>query len=105
MTHYINPSPKQGRQSMTKVLRPLPTTPYQQFRYDLESESPRAAYWLESMVFGLMAQVDDMTEDTALELACKIILRDANPSTSQHSATRTRAKLERMPADPANVYA
>ena len=62
-----------------KVLRPLPTTPYEQFRYNLELESPRAAYWLESMVFGLMAQVDGITEDTALELACKIVLQDTKP--------------------------
>jgi len=31
------------------------------------------------MVYGMMAQVDDMTEDTALELACKIVLQDPNP--------------------------
>lgn len=63
---------------MTKVLKPVPTNPYQEFRYKLFEESPRAAYWLESMVFGMMAQVDDMTEDTALELACKIILTKPN---------------------------
>ena len=59
------------------VLRPIATTPYQQFRYDLEKESPRAAYWLESMVYGMMAQMDGMTEDTALELAVKIVLHPA----------------------------
>ena len=58
--------------------KPLATNPYRAFRQDLESESTRSAYWLESMLFGLMAQVDDMTEDTALELACKIVLQDAN---------------------------
>ena len=57
--------------------RPIPTNHYQQFRYSLEMECPRAAYWLESMVFGLMAQVDDMTEDKALELACKILAHPA----------------------------
>jgi hypothetical protein len=57
-----------------KILRPLATTPYEQFRHSLEKESPRAAYWLESMIYGLLAQVDDMTEDRALELACKIVL-------------------------------
>jgi len=59
------------------TVKPLPATPYQQFRYNLEQESPRAAYWLESMVFGIMAQVDDVTEETALELACKIIAHRA----------------------------
>jgi hypothetical protein len=58
----------------------LPTNAYQEFRYKLFDESPRAAYWLESMVFGMMAQVDDMTEDTALELACKIVLQNRTGS-------------------------
>jgi hypothetical protein len=56
--------------------KPLPTNQYQQFRYKLFEESPRAAYWLESMIFGMMAQVDGVDEDTALELACKIVLQD-----------------------------
>jgi hypothetical protein len=60
--------------------KPLPRNPYEIFRQDLFEESPRAAYWLESMVFGMMAQMDGMTEDTALELACKIVLQDVNPS-------------------------
>jgi len=61
----------------TSMLRPLATNPYQQFRYNLEKECPRAGYWLESMIFGLMAQVDEMTEEAALELACKIVAYDA----------------------------
>ena len=64
----------------TNQLKPLPTNAYEQFRYSLFEESPRAAYWLESMVFVIMAQLDGMKEDTALELACKIVLRDANPN-------------------------
>jgi hypothetical protein len=62
---------------MTKAIRPIPTNHYEQFRYKLFEESPRAAYWLESMVFGMMAQMDGMTEDTALELACKIVAHPA----------------------------
>jgi hypothetical protein len=65
------------------ILRPLPTNPYEQFRRDLEAESPRAAYWLESMVFGILAQMDGMTEDTALELACKIVLAKPNGATQR----------------------
>ena len=62
------------------IARPLATNPYEKFRYDLERESPRAAYWLEAMVFSIMAQVDDMTEDRALELACKIVAGPAKPA-------------------------
>jgi hypothetical protein len=61
---------------MATVLKPLPVNEYEQFRYKLFEESPRAAYWLESMVYGLMAQCDGMTEPAALELACKIVLQD-----------------------------
>jgi hypothetical protein len=64
---------------MATVAKPLPVNEYQQFRYQLFEESPRAAYWLESMVFGIMAQMDDITEDTALELACKIVAHDRPP--------------------------
>ena len=67
--------PKQAGDRRTMVM-PLPTNRYEKFRRDLESESPRAAYWLERMVFGIMAQVDGMTEDTAPELACKIVLQE-----------------------------
>jgi hypothetical protein len=31
------------------------------------------------MVFGIMAQMDGMNEDTALELACKIVAHPAAP--------------------------
>jgi spore coat protein U-like protein len=56
--------------------RPQPANQYQEFRYQLYSESPRAAYWLESMVYGLMAQTG-VAEDTALELVCKIVAHPA----------------------------
>jgi hypothetical protein len=81
-----------------KTARPPATNQYQEFRYSLEQESPRAAYWLEAMVFGIMAQLDGMTEDTALELACKIVAHTANPG-ELHSARTPRRKLERMPAE------
>ena len=71
--------------------KPLPRTPYEIFRQALFEESPRAAYWLESMVFGMMAQVDDMTEDTALELACKIVLQDR--ATPGNPRTNVRHKI------------
>jgi hypothetical protein len=64
---------------MATLAKPLPINEYQQFRYQLFEESPRAAYWLESMVFGIMAQMDGMSEDTALELACKIVAHPAAP--------------------------
>jgi hypothetical protein len=82
-----------------KTLRPIPTNPYQKFRHDLELESPRAAYWLESMVYGMMTQLDGMTEDTALELAYKIVLQDANPSNLQSAIDR--CEIGRVcPTDP-----
>ena len=89
---------------MTKLLKPLPLTPYDVFRRDLESECPRAAYWLESMIFGIMAQMDDMTEERALELACKIVLK-ANTSRKNTVQPGRGRSPERMPADPANVCA
>jgi hypothetical protein len=61
------------------VYKPLPVNAYEQFRLELFEESPRAAYWLESMVYGLMAQCDGMTEPAALELVCKIVLQRATP--------------------------
>jgi hypothetical protein len=88
---------------MAAALRPIPRNPYEVFRYSLEKESPRAAYWLESMVFGMMAQIDGITEDTALELACKILL--ANPGKTNTAQPGRRAKRERMPAAAVNVYA
>jgi hypothetical protein len=87
---------------MATALRPIPRNPYEIFRYNLEKESPRAAYWLESMIFGIMAQVDGMTEDVALELACKILL--ANPGKVNTTQPGRRTKRERMPAAAANVY-
>jgi hypothetical protein len=71
---------------MATAARPLPTNPYEQFRHKLFEESPRAAYWLESMIFGMMAQMDDMTEDRALELACKIVLAKPNGATQRAAA-------------------
>jgi hypothetical protein len=66
---------------MPKTVTPLPANPYEQFRYRLFDECPRAAYWLEAMVFGIMAQMDGMTEDAALELACKIVANPARAAT------------------------
>jgi hypothetical protein len=69
---------------MTRVRQqqpqPQPANQYQEFRSHLYSESPRAGYWLESMVYGLMAQVDGMTEDAALELVCGILVHPAKPA-------------------------
>ena len=88
-----------------KLLRPQPTNVYEKFRLDLERESPRAAYWLEAMIFSLMAQVDDMTEDRALELACKIVAGPTNPSQATQRAGR-RVIAERMPRNtPAASHA
>lgn len=30
------------------------------------------------MIYGMMAQMDEMTEETALELVCKIVLKEQN---------------------------
>jgi hypothetical protein len=90
---------------MATALRPLPRNPYEIFRRDLEKESPRAAYWLESMIYGMMAQMDGMTEETALELACKIVAGPTNPSQANTAQPGRRNKRERMPAAAVNVYA
>ena len=78
------------------VHRPLARNEYEEFRYSLEKESPRAAYWLESMIFALLAQIDGMTEDAALELACNIVACKANPSQATQRKPR-RVIAERMP--------
>jgi hypothetical protein len=56
--------------------RPIPTNQYEEFRYRLFDESPRAAYWFESMVFGIMAQTG-VDETAALELVCRILIHPA----------------------------
>ena len=63
---------------MKSTGKPIPNNPYEEFRRALEQESPHAAYWLESMIFGILAQMDGMTEAGALELACKIVSHPAN---------------------------
>lgn len=69
---------------MTKAVKPLPVTAYECFRDDLEQESPRAAFWLYAMQYGIMAQTG-MDEPAALELACKIVL---HPAHVEHGSTR-----------------
>jgi hypothetical protein len=46
---------------------------FEEYRERLWVESPKASCWLQSMVFGLMAQIDGLNENDALELVCKII--------------------------------
>lgn len=68
-------------------------TPYEQFRYNLETENPRAAYWLESMVYGMMAQIDGMTEDGALELACNIVAGPTRPENRARKPYNARNRI------------
>ena len=80
---------------MATALKPIATTPYQQFRQNLYAESPRGAYWLESMVYGLMAQVDGMTEEVALELACKIVAYPAGTVRAGPPSDKRRENKQR----------
>jgi hypothetical protein len=52
-----------------------PFSSYRIFREKLINESPKAAIWLQYMVYGIMTQREDLTEDDALEIVCKILLR------------------------------
>lgn len=48
---------------------------FEEYRARLFVESPKAAYLLESMIYGLMAQIDGLNEKDALEIVCRIIAK------------------------------
>jgi hypothetical protein len=73
---------------MTKASgKPLPTTAYERFRDNLEQESPRAAFWLYAMQYGIMAQTG-LDEPAALELACKIVAGPQQPPSPRSRLNR-----------------
>lgn len=76
---------------------------FEQFAENLYRESPRGAYALESMKFGIMARTG-LNERDALELACRIVLADPKHKQEQKPMAEKKKREPMNRQEAADIF-